>query len=205
MKKLTIVIAIFILLSLSSCKKQSSFDVSTNEKGELVYISQSNTTTMSKELPAVIKYNENKIALVNVEINERYVYHQYLIHVIATFDTSKLNEDEKYWLDEDFSYDGYIEDKDNNIEFTRMPIFKTEKDGDSIIVTFTTYDSGIEARHSFDGCTISIVASCKQEEQYEYVDEEGETKHLNKTETIHFSYTPNFNSEGTTVNNEATT
>ena len=150
-----------------------------------------------------IQYNDEFFSLKSVSgyVSRTESGHGYRPYVVLEFDLSTLSEDEHYWLMKDWGQNKYGEASEMLQTFgvTYMSISSDKNDmilGENL-VKLAAWEDGktvyyvfylpSEYKHDFYDMTLGLNVEVRQDETYEYKNDNGEMKKANKT--INYSWT----------------
>ena len=164
-----------------------------DENGNYVYTDERGIDIWYETLPADVSYNGKSVTLTDVRVFQDYIGYQYYLFVTATYDISELTESEIHWLTtEDFKGHAYITSEQNSIDFEPLKLTDWTYDSKSMVVSFSSLGKSYVARHDFSDLELTVVGDFKQEEEYEYENDDGEISFFNKTNSIHYSISPEY-------------
>ena len=198
-KFLLVAVACCLLVGCATNKKENENESQYVEQdGETVlYNSEGRLTISVDKIPYDnIKYNDETFSLdsLNAYVGSSDSGHGYHPYIVAEFDLSTLSEDSYYWMMKDWGENEelgfsseivqtfgvilYIDSDKNNLEHESMEKLKSWIDEKKVFYVFYLPD---EYKYDFSDMELSLSVLIKQDETYEYENDEGEIKDLNKT------------------------
>ena len=168
------------------------------QDGETVlYESERSVSISVEKIPFDnIKYNDESFSLksIGMYFGETESGHGYIPYVTAEFDLSLLSEDSFYWILKDWGQDSHlgslteitqtfgvtadINSEQNNIDSESLEKLKAWADGETIYYVFCLTN---EYKNDFSDMELTLRVNVKQDETYEYENDEGEIISGNKT------------------------
>lgn len=158
----------------------------TEEDGTRVEQGESGDTYFLKSLPRTIAYDDKEIVLNNISFYEDKTEHAYVLYALVDFDMSNLTDDDIYWMQEDGDLDVtiYMDDEDNEFDNESLSFLR------KVHLTDGTYRFafwlGDSYRYSLSGKTCDLCVYINQGGKFEYKNDDGEIRELDKRDTYYY-------------------
>lgn len=197
MIKKTISIILVGILSISMCACNTAPQTSTEEDGTRVTHNDSGDTYVYESFPRTIIYNDYALSLDAINFYEYIAdsngYDKNML-ISLRFDLNDLTDEELYWFQEDdnstfdidrpiYSYLN-VDSEDNKFDSENFELLKTIFLDNKYVVYYYTMPRNY--RYSLASEHVSISTRIKPGGTYEYTNDEGEVKYLDKRDVYYY-------------------
>lgn len=166
MKRL-LLITLSILFVLCGCASTESYKVKPD--GTTISIYDRGTDVTYQNLPCKIQIDDKSITIESVDFYQDKAKHGYNLYAIMTVDTSKLTDDDIYWIDKDDVLDIRlnVDSEENNFESEYLSTISYLDSSNKRYISYLLMD---ESRYSFENADYDISVNATQKEKYMYND-----------------------------------